>query len=261
MSFSSNPLRQNFTPTPPSLKDLLDQFGRNLLTNLNCHHIATIQSFNPLTQTATATINYQKTIFKLNDLTQQYEPVQQAYPILADCPVVIMGGGSTALTMPIASGDECLVLFNDRDLDNWFSGSSTAGVATPRLHSFADGLILVGVHSLLYSLLVYDTTRACLRAGKVPGAMTAIGVNPSNSKVLVTNTYPANTVTLNTLLQQLCADLQNLVTALTTNAATFIAVTGAPGSPSPLNPSIVTSLATVSTSLSAVATALGGLLE
>jgi hypothetical protein len=163
--------------------------------------------------------------------------------------------------MPIQEGDECLVLFNDRDMDNWYSGSSSSGVATPRLHSFSDGIILVGLSSLNNSWLVYDTIRAVLRAGVTPGSITAMGVNPNNKKVLVTNTYPANTITLNTLLQQLMTQLTTLISTLTTNAADFIAVTGSPGSPSPLNPTIVTSLTTISSSLSTIATAIGTLLE
>lgn len=260
MTFTANTLPRNFTPTPPNLKDLLDLFGQNLMIDFNCHHIASIQSFDEVTQTASVTINYQKTYYNLNQQTQQYDPVQVAYPILMNCPVVILSGGSCALTMPISPGDDCIVLFNDRDIDNWYNGSTNSGVATNRLHSFSDGLILVGIRSLANSLLAYDTTRALIRAGTVPGSIVAVGANPSG-KALITNTYPTNSVTLGTTLQQLCANIQNLISALTTNAPTFIAATGSPGGPSPLNPAIATALAAVSTSLSTVTTTLQGLLE
>ncbi len=261
MAITTTEIPFNYTPTLPSLKDLLDKFKQDIMINFNCHHIGTIETFNSLLQTAKATINYQKTYFNLNPFTKQFESQLQEYPILIDCPVIVLGGASTALTFPIKSGDECLVLFNDRDMDNWFAGSNTAGVATPRLHSFSDGVILVGLNSLPNVWLGYDTTRAMLRAGDVPGTITAVAVNPSNSKILMTNTYPVNTITMNTLLQTLITDLQTLITALTMNAATFIAVTGSPGNPSPLNPVIVTALTAVSTSLSTLATEIGVLLE
>lgn len=261
MTTTTNPIPFNFTPTPPGLKDLLNTFEKSLLINFNCHHLGTVQSFDPEQQTAEVTINYQRTFFNLNSLTQQYEQVQVPYPVLAECPVVILSGNKTALTFPIAKGDECIVLFNDRDIDNWFAGSTTAGVATPRLHSFSDGLILVGVNSLQYTFDDYDTVRAMLRAGEESGSIAAVGVNPETLKVLVTNTYPANTETLRTLLQDLCSDVQDLISSLTTNAADFILVTGTPGSPSPINPAIVASLTNVSTSLTALSTQIGGMLE
>lgn len=67
--------------------------------------------------------------------------------------------------------------------------------------------------------------------------------------------------TLNGLLQDLVTQINNLVTALTVNAANFILVTGAPGTPSPINPAIVTSLASVTTSLTLLSVELGQLLE
>jgi len=257
----STPVPQNFVPTNPQLKDLLDRFGQSLLINLNCHHLGTIQSFDETQQTATVSVNYQKTFYVLNPLTQQYEPQFVSYPTLSEAPVICLGGGSTALTFPIQKGDECLLLFNDRDLDQWFAGSSTSPVATPRLHSFSDAICLVGVRSLPNILTQYDTVRALIRAGMTPNSMTALGVNPQVSKVLITNTYPSNSTTLNTLLQSLMTDLQNLISTLTTNAATFIAVTGSAGSPSPLNPVIVSSLTSLASSLSTLATQIGGLLE
>jgi len=257
MTIVTNALPYNFTPTPPSMKDLLNAFGQDLLINFNCHHIGTIQSFNALLQTATATINYQKTFFTLNKLTQQYEPTMKPYPTILDCPIVVLSGGSTALTFPIAKGDQCLILFNDRDMDNWFSGSSTSGVATARLHSFSDAIILVGLNSLNTLWTLYDMTRAVLRAGKVPGTMTAVGVNPSNSKVLVSNTYPTNTITLNTLLQQLLTSLQSLTNQLSLLTVTGV-TSGAGVSGVPSNAPAITA---IGTQIGTIATAIGNLLE
>lgn len=249
-TISTNPLPYNNTPVLPQLKDLLNQLKQDILLSLNCHHIGTIQSFNSSLQTAVATINYQKTYFVLNTTTQQYENSLVSYPTLVDCPVIVLGGGTSSLTFPIQNGDQCLVLFNDRDMDNWYSGSTTGGVATPRLHSFADGIIIVGLRNLNNVLTTYSTSHATLQNGT-----TQVGVGPSTVKI-------ANvTYTLNGVLQNLITDLQSLITALTANASTFIEVTGSVGSPSPLNPTIVTALTTVATSLSTVSTQLSALLE
>ena len=102
----------NMVPSEPSLKDLLDLLKKDILLSLNAHHIGTIQSFNSAKQTATATINYPKTYYQLNSLSGLYNPVLVNYPLLVDCPLICLGGGTAALTFPIQSGDECLVLFN-----------------------------------------------------------------------------------------------------------------------------------------------------
>lgn len=196
----SNPnIQQVRTPSNPSLKDALDLLKRDIFLSLNCHHIATIQSFDPVTQTASATINYKKTFFE-KQANGQYSPVQKDYPILLDCPVVVMRGGTCALTMPIAAGDTCLVLFNDRDLDNWFQSGQIGPVASPRAHSFSDGLILVGVAHSGNPVEDYDTDKAVLKNGS-----TRVGVGAS--KVEISN----GTTNLNTLLQDLITQLKALI--------------------------------------------------
>ncbi len=207
---------QNLIPNEPSLKDLLDLLQKQILLSLSCHHIGTVQSFDATKQTATATINYKKTRFVLDATTGLYDPVLDDYPILVDCPVIVLGGGNAALTFPIEQGDECLVLFNDRSIDKWFSGGMGAAVATPRLHSFSDGLILVGLRSLPNVLEDYDTERAVLKNGS-----TMVGVSSTLVKI-------ANNTT--TLLQVINGILDLIAAAQCTtpgnplsNAAAFTA--------------------------------------
>lgn len=156
-------VQQNQLPNQPELKDLLDLLKKDIFLNLNCHAIATVQSFDAANQTANVTINYKKVYFEPNVLTGGYTQKLVDYPILTDCPVIALGGGNGALTFPIATGDECIVFFNDRDMDNWFNGSSSSPIATPRKHSFADAVILVGVRSLATKLVSYNGTDIELR--------------------------------------------------------------------------------------------------
>lgn len=138
----------NYIPNEPELKDLLDYFKKQIKLELNCHHIGTINSFDSSNQTAQVSINYAKTFLQI-DSVGATSVVTSNYPVLVDCPVICLGGGGTgALTFPIAAGDECLLLFNDRDLDNWFSGSSGSAPASGRLHAFSDAVVLVGLRSM-----------------------------------------------------------------------------------------------------------------
>ena len=191
----------NFNPIGGSLTDALNLLKKDVMMNMNVHHVGTIESFDASDQTASVTINYPKTYFKLNPATGLYQAVLVNYPVALDCPVICLGGGATALTFPIEEGDECLVLFNDRDFGNWFNGATGAAVATPRLHSFSDAIVIVGLRSLANSLDDYDTVRAVLSNGS-----TMVGVGPNQVKI-------ANaTTTLNTLLQNLVSAIKALTT-------------------------------------------------
>lgn len=153
---------QNIIPNEPDLADVLNMHRKGIFLDLNCHHIGTIKSFNAAKQTATVSINYKKTFFKPNSLGVLQAELKE-YPLIADAPVVVLGGGGYALTFPIEKGDECLVLFNDRDLDAWYSGSASSPNPTARLHSFSDALIIVGLRSLPNVIASYGSGAVELR--------------------------------------------------------------------------------------------------
>lgn len=244
-------LPQNQAPTDVTLADAFALAKKDVLLNLNAHHIGTVQSFNAAKQTATATINYKKTFFQLNAATGVYNPVLFDYPELVDCPVIFLGGAATALTFPVAQGDECLVLFNDRDMDNWFTGGGGGAVATPRLHSFADGIILVGLRSLGNVLQNVDAVRATLRGSK--DGQTIVGVGATLIKI-------ANSqYTLNSLLQELISDVQSLVSATAAITVTYLP---GPGSPTPSGPPVnAAAIQAAGTQLTQTANKIAGLLE
>lgn len=216
----------------PNLTDLLSLFMRQIKLDLNCCHIGTVQSFDSTKQTASVTINYTKSY---SSGTQMNTVKQVSYPLVADCPIVVLGGGSSYVSFPISPGDECMVLFNDRDIDNWFSFSTVgAPVATGRLHSFSDGLIIVGVRSKNNFITNFDTARAIF------GNKNSAYVGVSATKVKIAN----QTKNLETILQNLITALDNLKI----DVASFGVATG-------------TVSATSISDLNAVAADLGALLE
>lgn len=238
----------NLQPNEPSLSDLLNLLKKEIFFDLFCHNLATVQSFNSTNQTVTATMNYPKTIFQLDEATKLYNPVQFDYPLLLDIPVMVLGGGGGNVTFPIAKGDQCLVLFNDRSIDNWFQSGQSGPLSSSRAHSFADGIALVGLNSLNTSIQNYDNSRAVLRKG-ANGA--GVGVGDTLVKI-----YNAST-TLNTIMQSILTQLESLATQAA--AITVTAVTPGVGvSGPPANAALFT---TISTQLSTLATQLGNLIE
>lgn len=120
-----------------TLASLLELQEKGTSRKINCHQVGEIVSFNPETQTAEVKV---KMSFLLNGEIKEY-------PLLLDCPCIILAGGQGSVTFPIQAGDSCLVLFNDRDMDNWYAGGQTMPPRTDRLHDFSDAIALVGLRN------------------------------------------------------------------------------------------------------------------
>jgi len=143
------------SPTPPDLRALLDNFKSEVMQATNAHKVGIIESFNPTLQTASVRI---ATLAQTNQ-------GQIPYPLLTDCPVYFPAGGGAYMTFPIAVGDHCLVLFNDQDIDNWFTTGNVVVPNTERTHSLSDGMVLVGWRTKANQVPVPDATAVALRNG------------------------------------------------------------------------------------------------
>lgn len=152
------------SPVPnPDLRALLRAHATDIFQTLNCHKVGKVISFDAATQTISASI---QGLYVFVDWTQNPPaPVPKPYPVLSNVPVFINSGGAGSITFPIAVGDPCLILFNDRDIDNWFSSGGAAAPNTPRCHDLSDGMALVGFRSMVQALTAYSTTDAQIRLG------------------------------------------------------------------------------------------------
>ena len=141
--------------TAPTLASILELHKDDIMYSLNCHQVGEIVSFDPSTQTAEVLIKMQRTVKgEIKD-----------YPVLIDCPCVVLGGGAGRVTFPISAGDSCLVLFNDKDIDNWYDGGQKMPPRSQRLHSFSDAFALVGIHNRLNQISDYFASGVELKHG------------------------------------------------------------------------------------------------
>lgn len=171
----------------PTLASLLQVFKEGLMEDLNCHQVGEIVSFDSSTQTAEVQIKMLK--LQNGELKD--------YAVLVDCPVVVLGGGEGRLTFPIKQGDSCLVLFNDRDIDNWYAGGQTMQPRTNRTHSYSDAIALVGPRNLQNKItdylpdgteLKYGGSTIKLQDGKVTVTNGTSSVEMNSGVVTVTAT-------------------------------------------------------------------------
>ncbi len=179
---------------PTDLTELLDTLKHEILVAMNCHGVATIEAFDSERLIVKASMNYAKRI----------DGVDVPYPPMVDCPLVVLAGGPCRITFPIEKGDQCLIIFNDRDLDAWWASGNKRSLNSGRLHSFSDAIALVGLSSLkdkatnLTRFGAYDSTRVKMANGK-----TMVGVSPTQVKIASDST-------------SLGAELNTLLTALQT---------------------------------------------
>lgn len=68
-------------------------------------------------------------------------------PVCVDVPVQFPGGGDFFLTFPVKAGDECILWFSERAIDNWHMTGGTAPPAEYRLHDLSDGMAMVGLNN------------------------------------------------------------------------------------------------------------------
>lgn len=124
------------TINPPDLDDVLAESRNSLLANINCIQIGKIE-----------TVNDNQTVEIMIQVKRRISGNKTAdYPLLVDCPYIILQGGGAYLDFPIAVGDYCIVLFNDRNIDNWWSTGNVKEPADKRKHSLSDGMALIGIN-------------------------------------------------------------------------------------------------------------------
>lgn len=133
---------------PPDLRSLFDSERRTSLVNCNKIQIGVIESYDAAKQSATVQLVNQRVVGNSPMVGSAIppNPTVYPYPLLVDVPVWMFSGGSAFIGMPISKGDPCIVFFNDRDLDPWWTNGTTgAPPNSARIHSLADGMALVGV--------------------------------------------------------------------------------------------------------------------
>lgn len=132
----------------PDLRSILDQQDDITRSRVNCLRIGTIVSFDPATQSVVVNLVNPSVVFNTPAGPSAIPSNPQLIPIpsLVQVPVFVLSGGGAYIGLPVSAGDTCLVLFNDRDLDPWWSqGTTGAAPNSNRMHSLADGIALVGV--------------------------------------------------------------------------------------------------------------------
>lgn len=110
--------------------------------NMNCVKVATVLAFDSEKMTVKCKVNNKRLIGLNDDGNQKL----QEYPVIY-AKVHFFGWGNIGSVYPIEPGMEGILLFNDRELETWFTTSESGNLAYNRCHDLTDALFICGVHS------------------------------------------------------------------------------------------------------------------
>jgi hypothetical protein len=156
--------------TEPDLMDLIKGIKSSISASINCVHVGKVKSYDAAKATASIQIMVKRV----------FPDKVVSYPLLVNCPVYGLQGGTASVYMPIQTGDDCIVLFADRNIDIWHNNGLEAAPANSRCHDLADGIALVGIRSLINP----PPTRA---SGEVGMAKDNIRISLASNKANIQN--------------------------------------------------------------------------
>ena len=136
----------------PNLEDVFDVVKLHTTSLINCSRIGKIRSFNP--DNCTAYIDIMELI--PNDGENEIPS------ILPDVPVMIYGSTNTRIVPPDIIGSNCLLVFQDRNIDNFLITGEQYEPADERTHSFADCVALLTLNSFVDNPVNYDANALTL---------------------------------------------------------------------------------------------------
>lgn len=145
----------------PDLAATLEGLKTQTMLGMNCVQIGQIESFDEATQLASI-----KLVMKqVKDVQEDGTRILTEYPVLLECPVFFLFGGADFISLPIEQGDFCIVLFSDREIDQWLNHGAGQYPISIRTHDISDAIALVGIRPLTNSVVGYITNGIRLSHG------------------------------------------------------------------------------------------------
>jgi hypothetical protein len=140
------------------LSCLADFVKRDIFQTFNCHQIGIIESFDPGTQRATVKCATKRLINEEPNGSRTWKE----YPPFLDVPIFMPGDKTTYLSFPIKQGQECLLCFNDREIDNWNASGGVQPFQSKRMHDFSDAIAFIGLRNQQGLIKDYDNNSVTL---------------------------------------------------------------------------------------------------
>ena len=124
----------------PDISQIIKCSGLNIASELNCMRIGIVKAFYPENLTVQVQIASKKPIGINPDGSQKVREYALIYAKICYC--------NPFITYPINIGDECVLLFSDREIESWFINGDVNPESYPRMHDLTDAIALFGIRSI-----------------------------------------------------------------------------------------------------------------
>lgn len=134
------PSKNNSIVGTPNWIQTLDGLKRQTAHELNCMRIGIVQNVYYDDLTVDVLIANKKTLNLNNDGTQNVRDFPLIRAKIVYC--------NPFITCPINQGDECVLLFSDREIESWFINGEVNPEGYPRMHALTDCVAIFGIRSI-----------------------------------------------------------------------------------------------------------------
>jgi len=167
------------TPGLSTLASNIKQGVESRLKDLHTSMPGIIESFDAETQLASIQPAIRRIFVTRDGDTEILTPSD--LPILINVPIIFPRGGGFSLTFPVKKGDECLLNFCERSIDNWHETGKVKKPGARRFHSLSDATAFVGLSSIPNKIPNYDPDNVELK--KDDGSVSIKLLNNGNLEI------------------------------------------------------------------------------
>lgn len=210
------------TQRTPELEDVIRLALENFQASFHVALPGRIESYDESTQTANV-----KPLLKNSFIDADGVDVVEELPVINSVPVQFMRGGGFFLSFPIVKGDHVLLVFNERSIDKFQTGSGddTDPVDT-RMHNLSDAVAIPGF---------YPDSKAlgdAHQSNTVLGKDGSTQIHVADGKIELGAEASVDKASLDSKIQIELTRIASELAALTTHAATHVhpGVTAGPAS-------------------------------
>lgn len=219
------------TQRTPELEDVIRLALDNFQSSFHVALPGRIESYDESTQTANV-----KPLLKNSFVDADGVDVVEDLPVINSVPVQFMRGGGFFLSFPIVKGDHVLLVFNERSIDKFQTGTGddTDPVDT-RMNNLSDAVAIPGFYP--DSKALGDAHPSNTVLGKDGGTQ----IHVADGKIELGAEASADKVSLDSKLQVELAKINSDLTTLKALYNLHVHTSAAPGSPStpPLPPNLL----------------------
>lgn len=88
--------------------------------------------------------------------------VELSLPVIPGVPVIFPATSDFQFTFPLKKGDDCLIIFSERDLSNWIAKGEDSIPADTKKYDLSDAIAIPGLYSPAVDPKTYDDTNVIM---------------------------------------------------------------------------------------------------